>query len=391
MVDGEERLVQLLGDAKAPVWVAGMGTMDASAELRILVRLYPRLKVVATPRAKGIFSEFHERYLGTTGLCSKTEVEDFIEHGSDLLVLSGSRFGETSGGDWKRKRLNVPVVRIDAAVGKLRRHPSTELEIEGEIRSLLRRMVALRSAELGSLEINTKTGGAQRLYEEKLAEAAAINQELEDEVRKLKKKLGRLHPLEATLALQRAVPAEVPIYCDIGNTMCWLIRYLKRLLPRTWHVNLVLGSMGYAIPAAAGGALALRRPVVATVGDAAFLMSCGELATLARLRLPVVVVCFSNGTHGTVDLGCKKLFPGSPIPEMLLEPRLDVVSVARGMGIEGRRFESVSGLEECLASALACGMPYVIDLAIDPEVEAPIGQRVAAIAQQVGGILHTTK
>ncbi len=380
----EERLVQLLEQAKRPVWVAGMGTIDASAELKALARLFPQLKVAATPRAKGVFSEFHEQYLGTSGFCSRAEVEDFIECESDLVVVSGTRLGETSGGNWKRKPLSAPVVRIDAAVGGLRRHPSTELEIETDIRVLLNDVIALRQAQQGRKHHSSKTRPASGLYEGS-GRDALVNDELEAEVQKLKRRLGRIHPLEATLALQRAVPAEVPIYCDIGNTMCWLIRYLKRLLPSTWHVNLVLGSMGYALPAAAGGALALGRPVVATLGDGAFLMSCGELATLARLQLPVVVVCFSNGTHGTVDLGCKKLFPGSAIPAMLLEPRLDIVTVARGMGVEGRRFESVTGLEECLTEALGRRAPYVIDLAIDPEIEAPIAQRIEAIARQIGG------
>jgi acetolactate synthase-1/2/3 large subunit len=120
-------------------------------------------------------------------------------------------------------------------------------------------------------------------------------------------------------------------------------------------------------------------------------MSCGELATLSRLALPVVVVCFSNGTHGTVDLGCKKLFPDSPIPKMSLSLALDIVGVARAMGVAGERFTTALHLEECLADALAAGRPYVIELVIDPEVEAPIGQRLNSLSNQFRGRADVTQ
>jgi len=59
-------------------------------------------------------------------------------------------------------------------------------------------------------------------------------------------------------------------------------------------------SLGFALPAAVGawGAHPEQRPLV-LVGDGALLMSAIELATLARYRIPALVVVLDNGGYGT--------------------------------------------------------------------------------------------
>jgi thiamine pyrophosphate-dependent acetolactate synthase large subunit-like protein len=53
--------------------------------------------------------------------------------------------------------------------------------------------------------------------------------------------------------------------------------------------------MGYSLSAAIAAGLALRdTSIVCTIGDAGMLMSMSELATLARLEIPVTVVVFKD-------------------------------------------------------------------------------------------------
>jgi thiamine pyrophosphate-dependent acetolactate synthase large subunit-like protein len=63
----------------------------------------------------------------------------------------------------------------------------------------------------------------------------------------------------------------------------------------------MLATMGCAVPYAIAAALAFPgRQVVAFVGDGGVSMMLGELATIARYRLPIKIVVMKNNTLGQI-------------------------------------------------------------------------------------------
>ena len=74
-----------------------------------------------------------------------------------------------------------------------------------------------------------------------------------------------------------------------------------------------LSTMGFALPAAIGAALADREgapgaihdhdaPVVALTGDGGLLMCAGELLTAVRERLRIVVIVFADASLSLIDI-----------------------------------------------------------------------------------------
>lgn len=138
MLENEiEALDQLICQAKAPVLLAGMGTVAASAELYALAAAYPHLRIATTPRAKGVFPEGHPQGLGVDGFCGSPAAARFIAGAADVLLAFGTRLGETSGSGWKTKTPGIPIVRVDVKLAGVRRLPSTVLQIEADARAVM--------------------------------------------------------------------------------------------------------------------------------------------------------------------------------------------------------------------------------------------------------------
>lgn len=377
----EQQLRDLMGrlvKAQAPVILLGMGAAaaDCVVPLQHLLSVHPTLLIASTPRAKGVFPETDERYLGCYGFSGDASVNEYILEHADLIIVCGSRLGETSSGGWTLGQTRAAIVQVDINPAELGRNVTIELGIVGDVSTVLHGVAGY----LPNGSITSFSSVRRRA----IRPLAAHTLELPATER-------QVHPIQAVNIIERCCSDSTHIVCDIGNTMSWCIRYLRRRKARTWHVNLVLGTMGYALPAAAGAALAIQAPVVALVGDAALLMSCMELHTLAENKLPVVVIVFNNSGHGMVDLGRKKLFAQSKIPDMTFETPPDLANLARSMGVSSARVNDAKALEQALTLALGSRLPFLIDLHIDTNAEPPIGTRLEALTSQYRADTYTRR
>ncbi len=167
----------------------------------------------------------------------------------------------------------------------------------------------------------------------------------------------------------------VPVYCDIGNTMCHAIRHLRRRGPGSWHLSLVLGGMGNAVPQAMGACFGRREPTVALVGDGALLMCVGELRTAVEHRLPVVVVAFNNEGWGMVEQGRRLDFADAGLPSMLFRSKPSLATLAAGVGVHAEVVRDVAHFESALGSALRRPEPTVLEVLVDPHEPAPFESR----------------
>jgi thiamine pyrophosphate-dependent acetolactate synthase large subunit-like protein len=189
-----------------------------------------------------------------------------------------------------------------------------------------------------------------------------------------------IDPVELVEVLNRTLPSGLPVVSDIGNTMAWLLRYLLRTEPYTWHVNLIHGSMGHAIPAALGRSVATGEPVLAALGDAAFLMGSSELHTASEYGVDLKVIVLNDGGHGMVVGGMATQWPNLD-PVYRFAHRVDAAGAAEALGVASYRVETALELEQAVLSMLARRGPALIDAAIDTRAEPPVGTRTGLLAK----------
>ena len=136
--------------------------------------------------------------------------------------------------------------------------------------------------------------------------------------------------------------------------------------PHDW-LNIMGGSIGFALPAATGAAIAAPgRPVIVLEGDGSAMYTLQSLWTMAREGLNVKVLVLANrsyqilrGEFAHVGAGT----PGQRAIDMLDidRPALDWVAVAKGLGVDAARVETHEALAAAFGRALASSGPYVIE------------------------------
>jgi benzoylformate decarboxylase len=138
---------------------------------------------------------------------------------------------------------------------------------------------------------------------------------------------------------------------------------------RSYFSNSSGGFLGWGLGAAIGAKLASpKRRVVACLGDGSCMFGIQGLWTLAKYRVPLVVIVFNNRAYMAV----KNQFRGSEdririAAEMGAEitgPEINFAKLADTFGILGQRVEQPDVIEPALKRALEQNGPALVDVVI---------------------------
>lgn len=139
--------------------------------------------------------------------------------------------------------------------------------------------------------------------------------------------------------------------------------------PHDW-LQLTGGAIGIGLPLATGAAVACPdRKVITLQADGSGMYTVQALWTQAREQLDCLTIIFANRSYATLHGEMKNVGveqPGRNAKRMLdlHEPCLDWVSLARGMGVEAVRVDTVEGYTKALQAGLARKGPFLIEALI---------------------------
>jgi acetolactate synthase-1/2/3 large subunit len=135
-------------------------------------------------------------------------------------------------------------------------------------------------------------------------------------------------------------------------------------------LQLTGGAIGEGLPLATGAAVACPdRKVISLEGDGSGMYTLQSLWTQAREGLNVMTLIWANRAYAILrdelaNLGADN--PGGKALDMLSlgNPNLDWVSLAKGMGVEGRRVETVGELVAAFRAGVAATGPFLIEVVL---------------------------
>jgi acetolactate synthase-1/2/3 large subunit len=178
---------------------------------------------------------------------------------------------------------------------------------------------------------------------------------------------GGLTPEGILGAIDEATGGRCTIVSDVGQHQMWVAKLFPYQRPNTHITSGGLGTMGFAVPAAMGVAMARPdEPVWGISGDGGFQMNLQEIATMVQERIPVKMAIFNNGYLGMVRQW-QQFFHGrrySATP--IWSP--DYVRLAEAYGIAGRRVECGGEVEEAVREALDRPGPALVEFMIEQEL-----------------------
>ncbi|MBB3082542.1 thiamine pyrophosphate-binding protein [Geodermatophilus sabuli] len=331
--DGVRRLADLLAGAERPVLVAGRGALGARAELEELAEACGAL-LTTSAVARGLFVG-NPWDLDVMGGFATPTAADLISD-ADVLVSFGAGLNTwtTRAGGLIGKATTVAQVDLDlAAIGH---HRDVQLGIQGDCAST----AAAVTAGL------TAAGPAREGYRSPaVAERLTAGRRWQDEPYDDTSDGERIDPRTLTIALDEMLPRERVVVPDGGNFNGYPAMFLEVPDNRGYCLPLAFQSIGMALSAAIGAAVATPdRLTVCGIGDGGFMMALTELDTAVRLALPLVVVVYDDAAYGAEV----HHFPGYP-QETVVFPDTDLAAIARGFGCTGVTVRTVEDLDQVRA------------------------------------------
>jgi acetolactate synthase-1/2/3 large subunit len=179
---------------------------------------------------------------------------------------------------------------------------------------------------------------------------------------------GPLDPQRIAATLTRLLPEDAIVSVE-GGTCGYPFYAASAAAARHTALTNTGGAIGQGVPVALGAAVACpERRVIALVSDGSTQYTIQTLWTLARERLPIVVLVAANHQYailrnelrrGNAAIGAR-----AETLTSLEDPRIDWVALARGYGVAGSRVATTAELEDALRSALDGAEPVLIEMAL---------------------------
>ncbi|HTP61395.1 MAG TPA: thiamine pyrophosphate-dependent enzyme, partial [Burkholderiales bacterium] len=186
-------------------------------------------------------------------------------------------------------------------------------------------------------------------------------------------------PERLVAALHDVLPRDATVVCDPGTPCPYFSAYYEFLeAGRHFISNRAHGALGYSM--AAGVGAHFGRPgtkTVSVMGDGSFGFTAGELETIVRLRVPLMMVVISNSSYGWIKAGQKTGFGARYFSVDF--SRTDHARVAEAFGVKAFRVEKPENLKAVLAAAAEHGGPALVDVITQPlqDARAPVSEWVA--------------
>ena len=353
------RLAKWLNEARRPVILAGGGVIasNASADVAALSRKAD-IPVATTLMGLGAVDESDPRALGMAGLYGSRAANAALAS-ADLVLALGTRFSDrVTDRCFPGGRHRGRLVHVDCDPSSIDKNVHVDLGIVADVKDLLT-----------TVDSRVK----QRRRESWLARIDGWKSEERPAERASRK--GAIAPRDVVEALARCAGEDAIVVADVGQNQMWCAQNLRHSSPRRFITSGGMGTMGFALPAAIGAAIA--RPdlkVVAVAGDGGALMTAEELAVAVAKRIPVVLVVMDNGCLGMVRQMQDESFGGRRCAVDLADAggagRPDFAKLAAAYGAAGARVEDPAKLDAAIARAVRARKPVVVDVAVDPEANA---------------------
>ena len=350
--DDIEKAMNLIAASDRPMCYIGGGVIrsDASSELLDFIEKIDA-PVCSSLMGLGAVPSKNERFTGMVGMHG-TKVSNLLINSCDLLIVIGARFSDRVISKGTTFATQAKILQLDIDPAEFDKNIVSDSHVIGDVKEIL-------------TILNSRLD--KRDHKDWMERVADLKRRFP-----MKVTLESKRPREILRALDKVLSEEKDAFVatEVGQHQMWAAQYLKHNKPRHFLTSGGLGTMGFGTGAAIGAQVANPEArVVNVAGDGSFRMNCNELATIARYKLPIVILVFNNHCLGMVRQW-QNLFFQKHYSETTLDTPLDWVMLANAYGVKGMRLKADDDALAVLKSAFELGEGVVVDC------EIPIDEKV---------------
>jgi thiamine pyrophosphate-dependent acetolactate synthase large subunit-like protein len=345
-----EQMADFIAASARPAVIVGRGAIDSGAAdaLRVLADQTGALLATSLDAA-GIFAG-HSRCVGTAGVHSSPLAARLLQQ-SDTVLAFGVRlnhFGTRAGHLFAP---DVQIVRCDIDEAALAR-PRAALAFVGDAAATAEHLTAVLTARGHQ---PTGWAGCHEVREIPVYRREdAFHDESGD---------GFVDTRSVMAQLDRQLPRDRAVVPETGHACGYALDYLPCYLPRSSINAIDFQAIGLGLAVAAGAAVARPdRITVAVIGDGGVLMSAGELETLARYRLPVLVLVLNDCAYGAEARELERM--GKPV-DMACFPETNFAALGAAYDFTSISVRKPTDLVQLNAWIGAPDGPAIADCRID--------------------------
>ncbi len=345
------RAVELIANAKAPIFYTGGGIINSGPEASEALREFAALTgapVTSTLMGLGAFPASSEQWLGMLGMHGTYEA-NLAMNQCDVMVCLGARFDDRITGRLDAFSPDSIKIHIDIDRSSVNKTVTVHLPIIADVGTAIKQMINVwKGRKFGEPKLDEWWARIKGWRAVDCLSYPAASEEI--------------MPQYAIERLYAATKDRSPIITtEVGQHQMWAAQYFHFERPNKWLTSGGLGTMGYGMPAAIGAQLGNPDALVIDIaGEASIQMNIQEMGTATQYRLPIKVFILNNEWMGMVRQW-QELTYESRYSESYSDSLPDFVALAEAYGWKGIRVSDPAKLDDAIAEMLAYNGPVMFD------------------------------
>jgi acetolactate synthase-1/2/3 large subunit len=347
------RAAALIARAQRPVIIAGSDVYggDAVAELREAAEALG-VPVFANGMGRGVLPPDHPLAFVKARRPALSSADVVVVVGTQLdFRLSFGDFGDAQ------------VVHIVDAPSQRATHVTAASSPAGDVRLTLSQIASYGGERVDHGEWVQELRAAEDAAKELDAEAMLADSD-------------PIKPARVYGELRRVLAPDAVTIGDGGDFVSYAGKYLEPATPGSWLDPGPYGCLGTGMGYAMGARITYPdRQICVLMGDGAAGFSLMDAESLARQKLPVVIVVGNNGIWGLEKHPMRAMYGYDVAAD--LQPGLRYDAVVDALGGAGETVAKPGDLAGALQRAFDSGVPYLVNVLTDPNDAYPRSANLA--------------
>ncbi|HEY8666636.1 MAG TPA: biosynthetic-type acetolactate synthase large subunit [Tepidisphaeraceae bacterium] len=342
-----EQAAELINKSRKPVLYVGGGAIIAGAH-EALRKMSNKANIPCTTTLLGLgaFDEHDPKALYMLGMHGSAFANYAVQE-CDCLIAVGARFDDRVTGNLATFAPHAKIIHIDIDPSSISKNVDVDVAVIGDAKTSLELMLP-HLEHHDRKEWFAQVNAWKKRYPFKYFDDSA-----------------KAKPQYVIEELHRQTNGDAIITTGVGQHQMWAAQFYRWRYPRQMITSGGLGTMGYGLPSAIGAQLGMPGKTVIDIdGDASFMMTCYELATMAEYNIPVKVAILNNDFQGMVKQW-QDLFYGRRYSQTVMK-NPDFAKLAEACGVRGIRCQNKADVPKAVADMLSHDGPVVVDFVVEP-------------------------